>query len=347
MSDITVIDNSESNISDEEQLVTMMVDDQLFGIPILIVQDIVEPDQITPVPLAPAAIAGILNLRGRIVTVIDLRECLGAKPLPEGSTKQMSVTVEYKGDLYTILVDSIGDVRSLPCKSFGKAPATLDENLTRICSGIFRLEGNLLVVLDVERILDEENILKTPKRTRRRRKINSAANKNTPQNTAKPKVKKNNIVSNEDETTDNVSQEENDYPKDKINLEEESGQKEDIETTSLKTSIDKDAKIMNAIEAFAGIVDTDSILSDLFKDISDIKMLDLLENLFTAVFDNNIVNIEKHYLALVKQPHLGDDHFISAATAMHAVLTKLDVSNVDSDRTMQIIDNARITLIDN
>ncbi len=103
---------------------------------------------------------------------------------------------------------------------------------------------------------------------------------------------------------------------------------------------------MNAIEAFAGIVDTDNILLDLFKDISDTKMLDLLENLFTAVFDNNIVDIKKYYLELVKQPHLGDDHFISVATAMHAVLTKLDVSNIDSDRTMQIIDNARITLID-
>ncbi len=216
MSDITVIDNSESNTSDEEQLVTMMVDNQLFGIPILIVQDIVEPDQITPVPLAPAAIAGILNLRGRIVTVIDLRECLGAKPLPEGSTKQMSVTVEYKGDLYTILVDSIGDVRSLPCKNFGKAPATLDENLTRICSGVFRLEGNLLVVLDVKRILDEENILKMPKRTRRRRKISSAANKNMPQNTVKPKTKKNNIVNNQEETTGNLTQEENDQSKYKI-----------------------------------------------------------------------------------------------------------------------------------
>ena len=77
----------------EEQLVTMIVDNQLFGIPILQVQDIVEASKITPVPLAPSAIAGVLNLRGRIVTVIDLRKLLGNNDeVPWDS--QMGVTVE-------------------------------------------------------------------------------------------------------------------------------------------------------------------------------------------------------------------------------------------------------------
>ena len=74
MSNLVVAGSTELTMIDEEQLVTMMVDGQLFGIPILKVQDIVEPSQITPVPCAPSAIAGVLNLRGRIVTVIDLRE---------------------------------------------------------------------------------------------------------------------------------------------------------------------------------------------------------------------------------------------------------------------------------
>ena len=172
MSSLVVAGSTELTTIDEEQLVTMMVDSQLFGIPILKVQDIVEPDQITPVPCAPGAIAGVLNLRGRIVTVIDLRELLGAGESEQ--TRQMSVTVEHKGDLYTLLVDSIGDVRSLPKKDFDTPPATLDENMRRLCSGIFRLEDNLLVVLDVDRILDEETIMKSPRRTRRRRTFKPA-----------------------------------------------------------------------------------------------------------------------------------------------------------------------------
>ncbi len=169
MSNLVVAASTELTMIDEEQLVTMMVDGQLFGIPILKVQDIVEPSQITPVPCAPSAIAGVLNLRGRIVTVIDLRELLGATQ--EEPRRQMSVTIDHKGDLYTLLVDSIGDVRSLPKRDFDKPPATLDENMRRLCSGVFRLEDNLLVVLDVSRILDEETIMKTPRRTRRRRTI--------------------------------------------------------------------------------------------------------------------------------------------------------------------------------
>ncbi|MBE9559094.1 MAG: chemotaxis protein CheW, partial [Proteobacteria bacterium] len=145
----------------EEQLVTMIIDKQLFGIPILQVQDIVEASKITPVPLAPSAIAGVLNLRGRIVTVIDLRKLLGnTEEVPWDS--QMGVTVEYKGDLYTLLVDAIGDVRTLPKRDFDSAPSTMEEKIRKICSGIFRLRGNLLVVLDVSRILLPEAIAATP-----------------------------------------------------------------------------------------------------------------------------------------------------------------------------------------
>lgn len=145
----------------EEQLVTMVVDNQLFGIPILKVQDIVEASRITPVPLAPSAIAGVLNLRGRIVTVIDLRKLLGNfEEVPWES--QMGVTVEHRGDLYTLLVDAIGDVRTLPKRDFDSAPSTLDGKIRQLCSGIFRLRGNLLVVLDVGRILQPESIEATP-----------------------------------------------------------------------------------------------------------------------------------------------------------------------------------------
>jgi purine-binding chemotaxis protein CheW len=145
----------------EEQLVTMIVDDQLFGIPILQVQDIVEATKITPVPLAPSAIAGVLNLRGRIVTVIDLRKLLGnTEEVPWDN--QMGVTVEFKGDLYTLLVDAIGDVRTLSKRDFDGSPSTMEEKIRQLSSGIYRLRGNLLVVLDVSRILNTEAIESTP-----------------------------------------------------------------------------------------------------------------------------------------------------------------------------------------
>lgn len=173
MSELVAVDETRIASSSEELLVTMKVDSQIFGVPILAVQDIVEPRQITPVPLAPSAIAGVMNLRGRIVNVIDLRQCLGK--LDEDDTNGlMGVTVEYRGDLYTMLVDAIGDVVALPKDEFEKAPATLDENLRRLCTGIYRREDDLLVVLDVERILDEETIMRTPIRTRRRKKYETA-----------------------------------------------------------------------------------------------------------------------------------------------------------------------------
>ena len=160
---------------DDVQLVTMHVDGQLFGIPILKVQDIVEPERITPDPLAPGAIAGVLNLRGRIVTVIDMRRVLAARGDFQDGQSLMSVTVDHKGDLYTLLVDAIGDVRSFPASTYEKPPTTLDENLKRVCSGILRLEDALLVVLDVDKILSEETLARTPPSTRRRLRLKSDA----------------------------------------------------------------------------------------------------------------------------------------------------------------------------
>jgi len=169
MSELIATDGSQVVTSAEEQLVTLTVDNQVFGIPILAVQDIVEPFQITPVPLAPSAVAGVMNLRGRIVNVIDLRHCLGDLSYHE-IDNQMGVTIEYHNDLYTLLVDSIGDVIAVEQNLIEKAPATLSESLRRLCQGVIRRKENLLVVLDVEKILDQETIFNTPTTTRRRRK---------------------------------------------------------------------------------------------------------------------------------------------------------------------------------
>jgi chemotaxis signal transduction protein/truncated hemoglobin YjbI len=170
MSELIATDGSQVVTSAEEQLVTLTVDNQVFGIPILAVQDIVEPLKITPVPLAPSAVAGVMNLRGRIVNVIDLRHCLGDLSYHE-IKHQMGVTVEYHNNLYTLLVDKIGDVVAVEQTLIEKAPATLSESLRRLCKGIIRRKENLLVVLDVDKILDPETIFNTPTTTRKRRKV--------------------------------------------------------------------------------------------------------------------------------------------------------------------------------
>ena len=138
-----------------EDFVTFTIGNQLFGIPVLRVQDILTPDQIAPIPLAPKEVRGSINLRGRIVTVIDVRVRLSL-PRREnaGNGKNMGVTVEQDNDLYTLLVDQIGDVIGLSPTLYEKNPGTLDPKWRDFSNGVYRLEKQLLVVLDIERLLD-------------------------------------------------------------------------------------------------------------------------------------------------------------------------------------------------
>jgi purine-binding chemotaxis protein CheW len=169
VNELAVRAEENSTTEAEVQLVTARIDGQLFGFPILEVQDIVEPKLLTAVPLAPSAIGGVMNLRGRIVTVIDLRKCFG-KIDEVDIPRHMGITIENHGDLYTLLVDEIGDVQSLANQDFKPAPATLDDKLKPLCSGVYRLAEELLVVLDVDRILDPETIARTPPAKFRRRR---------------------------------------------------------------------------------------------------------------------------------------------------------------------------------
>lgn len=137
--------------------VTFTVAGQLFGIPVLKVQDILVPEKIAPVPLAPPEVRGSINLRGRIVTVFDVRTRLGL-PLEVGETvRGMGVTVENGHDLYTLLVDDVGDVISLALDLHESNPSTLDQSWMEFADGVFRLEGRLMIVLNTEHLLDVRN----------------------------------------------------------------------------------------------------------------------------------------------------------------------------------------------
>ncbi|MCZ8124548.1 MAG: chemotaxis protein CheW [Magnetospirillum sp.] len=131
----------------------MTVADQLFGIPVLTVQDVLGPQRITRIPLAPPEVAGALNLRGRIVTAIDVRRRLGLAKR-ETDKVNMNVVVDHKGELYALIVDNVGEVLSLQADAYERNPATLDPRWREVSGGIYRLKGKLLVVLEVARLLD-------------------------------------------------------------------------------------------------------------------------------------------------------------------------------------------------
>lgn len=135
------------------EYVTATVGGQLFGLPISRVQDVFAPDRLTRVPLAPPEIAGLLNLRGRIVTAIDLRLRFGLDALA-GDAPRMAIGVEWKGESYGLLIDVIGEVLKLQTSDREDNPVNLDPGLARVSAGVHRLDGKLLVVLDVDRVLD-------------------------------------------------------------------------------------------------------------------------------------------------------------------------------------------------
>jgi purine-binding chemotaxis protein CheW len=135
------------------EFVTMTVAGQLFGIPVLTVQDVLGEQRITCVPLALPEVAGTLNLRGRIVTAIDMRRRLRLPPREQGAPA-MNVVVDRGGELYSLIVDSVGEVLSLPAEQFERNPSTLEATWREVSVGVYRLENGLMVVLDVNRLLD-------------------------------------------------------------------------------------------------------------------------------------------------------------------------------------------------
>jgi purine-binding chemotaxis protein CheW len=138
------------------EYVTMTIGDHMFGLPIFRVQDVFVPARVTRVPLAPPEVAGILNLRGRVVTAIDMRSRLDLVARPPGMPL-MAIGIELKGEFYGLLVDSVGEVLQLRNAACEANPANLDAGLSRVAAGIYRLEGQLMVVLDVDRVLDIQN----------------------------------------------------------------------------------------------------------------------------------------------------------------------------------------------
>ncbi len=149
-----------------EEYLSLMVGGQTFGIPVLQVQDVLSHQTVAPVPLSPPEVSGSINLRGRIVTVIDMRVVLGLEPFSEDQYPK-SVVVEFGEEACSLLVDEVGEVLELNVGDCEPNPANLDPKWQELSNGLFRLESELLMVLDIsqivsapEKALDAQNAIR-------------------------------------------------------------------------------------------------------------------------------------------------------------------------------------------
>jgi purine-binding chemotaxis protein CheW len=144
-------------LTNRRQLCTFFLDDQMFGLDVLRVQEINRIQQLAPVPLAPPAVRGLINLRGQIVTAIDLRERLGFPPLDpatrDPATRPVNIIIPSDDGPVSFLVDEVGDVIDVDDRDFEPPPATLDPAAKAYTRGVYKLPDRLLLVLEIEPIL--------------------------------------------------------------------------------------------------------------------------------------------------------------------------------------------------
>lgn len=140
-------------MSTMSEFLTFSLAGQMFGVSVAQVNDVLAPQKITRTPLSPSSVAGIMNLRGRIVTAIDVRDCLGQVPRNDDD-HGMSVVIERNNELFSLIIDSVGDVLSLSDDSLEDVPPTLDISWRNVASHIHKLEDQLLVILDTQRLLE-------------------------------------------------------------------------------------------------------------------------------------------------------------------------------------------------
>jgi purine-binding chemotaxis protein CheW len=151
MSMIPANSNSATPYSSASEYVTVVIADQLFGLPIDRVHDVFIASAVTVVPLAPREVIGLLNLRGRVVTAMCLRRRLGLPDAENG--REMAVGLEHYGESYGLLVDQVGEVMKLSSDLCEPNPVHMDPRWARVSRGVHRLEGRLLIVLDVDAVL--------------------------------------------------------------------------------------------------------------------------------------------------------------------------------------------------
>jgi purine-binding chemotaxis protein CheW len=137
-------------VPDEHQYCTFYVDGHYFGLDVLKVQEVIRYQEMTRVPLAPPVVRGLINLRGQIVTAIDLRRRLELTDRPADQLP-VNVVVQTDDGAFSLLADEIGDVLKVREKLFERPPDTLKGMARELIRGAYKLENQLLLILDPER----------------------------------------------------------------------------------------------------------------------------------------------------------------------------------------------------
>lgn len=135
------------------QLATFLVDDLLFGVDVLSVQEVLRFQHMTPVPRSASVIQGLINLRGQIVTALDMRKRLSLPPR-KGTDNPMNVVIRGADGAVSLLVDEIGDVLQVDLANYENPPDNLDTETRKIVKSVYKLNDRLLLVLDAEQIVD-------------------------------------------------------------------------------------------------------------------------------------------------------------------------------------------------
>lgn len=138
-------------VAETRQLCTFIIDGMLFGVDVMNVQEVIRYQEMTVVPLASANVRGLINLRGQIVTAIEMRARLGLEPRKDDALPMNVVTTTADG-VVSLLVDEIGDVLEVEERTFERPPETISAAFRELVPGVFKLDGKLLLLLDAEKV---------------------------------------------------------------------------------------------------------------------------------------------------------------------------------------------------
>jgi purine-binding chemotaxis protein CheW len=139
-------------MAEKRQYTSGLVDELFVGIRVEAVQEVAGECELTRVPHAPACVGGLLNLRGQIVTAIDLRPCLQASDRPAGQ-RPVNLILRTDDGCVSLLMDQVGDVLEVEDNDFEPVPSTLEGRLRELITGVYKLDGRLLLVLDTDKVL--------------------------------------------------------------------------------------------------------------------------------------------------------------------------------------------------
>ncbi len=139
-------------MAESQQFCTFVLHEEFFGVPVQQVQEVIRYQEMTRVPLVPDVVTGLINLRGQIVTAIDLRRCLGM-PARAAGRLPMNVVVRTGDGPVSLLVDDIGDVIEISENDYEATPQNMPAQQREMVEGVYKLEGRLLLVLNTERAL--------------------------------------------------------------------------------------------------------------------------------------------------------------------------------------------------